>query len=351
MAAFYSQHQPDRSSSSGNSHPELAVARACLKRLPVVFPEEAYLALPISESKRIERRRRAERISDFLVRERDSLTLELGCCTGQMTTALQRATNGRLLAIERDADAVGQAQHRIGSNPRIDLYQDDLLSWSIPRQLAGAIDQIVSTYFFHEVYSSHGRAGYIEALRICRSLLRPGGRLLVIDGISPDAGSVVIRFRDTVMRAQLDQLCALYRHVQPFDVTDLGAGKYRMDTSTLAHFLNTLKFIVPDDLMSYEDTLASLTDERQQVARAFFLLDYYTRSQGAYQVELEQDFAFQDADSWRHSLSVCGMSVSELQTFNERHIEEELWRSGLEVTGLTGKARIHTLIVAERGTL
>lgn len=325
------------------------IARRCAETLPSTFPKEAHLLRSYEQRTQYEREQRVNRIREFLLHGRDSLTLELGCHTGQMTLALQEATGGQVVAIDRDATLISRAAERIGDRPHINLHSIDFLNWHPPTALVEKNDQIVASHFLHEVFSEYGESGYREAIDKCKALLAPGGRLILLDGVCPWEDAVSVRFRDQETRAQLDRFQAIYqaRSVQ-FDVVDRRAC--RMDASVLACFLNTLKFVIPENLAHYESAMENVVGAEQRAARAFFFLEYYTRPQSDFKSELQQDFTFFSQDQWCDSLREAGLNVQAVETYNERQTEGAFWASGLKLDNLPGGTpQIRIRIVAEKG--
>jgi SAM-dependent methyltransferase len=332
----------------GNLATDLPLAYHHVQKLPEIFPDEAHLLLPYDDKRSIERSIRVKRISSFLEKGEDTLALDLGCMAGQTTTPLQFATQGKVIGMDRNQDSVRLAKARNADNPSVDYLEADFLGWDIPRGMEGRADQIFASYFLHEIYSVYGRSGYYEALSKCRAILGEGGRLIILDGVHPEPLSAQVSFRDGQTREQFERFVDLYR---PFRVAyeSVNDGTIEVDLGDFARFLNSLKFIVPTDLKSYEATLRGIAHEHEGTARAFFILDYYTCPLESYAPEYAQDFTFNSRAQWLDTLDAAGFDVEYLTSFNERRIEACFWSSGIEILSPEGKLpEIHICIVGRK---
>ena len=84
---------------------------------------------------------------------------------------------------------------------------------------------------------------------------------------------------------------------------------FQIDLIEFARFLNLLKFIVPNDLEAYERTLLNIDNQREKIARSFYILDYYDRSTSIYTPEFKQNFTFYSKKQWFDVLKLFGFEV------------------------------------------
>lgn len=110
---------------------------------------------------------------------------DLGCGRGAvLLAAAQRLPDGRAHGVDlwRSVDQSGNAeavtQHNaelLGVTDRVTLHTGDLVDLPLPD---GELDVVVSSLAIHNIPSAEGRAKALdEALRV----LRPGGRLMIVD--------------------------------------------------------------------------------------------------------------------------------------------------------------------------
>jgi ubiquinone/menaquinone biosynthesis C-methylase UbiE len=134
----------------------------------------------------------------------DADILDLGCGTGQLAARLaQRAAHGSVLGIDPAEDMIRIARQRQRcDNLRFEVGSSE----AIPAD-AGAFDAAVSTISFHH----WTRPG--ESLREIARVLRPGGRLLILD-----------LCRDSLFMGALDQV---QRRLQPSHAGIASAAEMR----------------------------------------------------------------------------------------------------------------------------
>src|SRR6185312_13132032 len=94
----------------------------------------------------------------------------------------------------------------------------------------GSADTVIFSSIMHEVYSYSGydHARIDRALASAARELRPGGRLLIRDGISPDPRDVLLDLMDEATAAQLERFAREFKHGQ-------GAAFTREPTRDGAH--------------------------------------------------------------------------------------------------------------------
>ncbi len=123
----------------------------------------------------------------------DACILDLGCGTGQLAARLaQRVPHGSVLGVDPADEMirVARRQHRHRKNLRFEVGSSE----AIPAD-AGTFDVVASTISFHHW------ARPVESLRDIARVLRPNGRVLILD-----------LCRDHLFMAALDQL---QRWLQP----------------------------------------------------------------------------------------------------------------------------------------
>jgi SAM-dependent methyltransferase len=304
---------------------ELPIAYSCIQDFLAEFPEEGHLLLSHHEKKQVEREQRVQRIADSLVKGQDTFTLDLGCMSGQMTKSIRTLTGGQVVGIDSDVISVAKAM----ANGSIDYIVANFLEWDIPSNLIGRFHQIVASHFLHELYSKYGETGFNQAIRKAKLLLKKGGKLIITDGVHPENESAPVRFRDIQTLEQFRRFTDRY-NARNISYNVQRDGIINIDQAEFARFLNCLKFVLPGDLRDYEYTLRSIHRGDEKIARAYYILDYYTLPASTYSSEFEQDFTFYAKDKWLESLQSLGFRVDSLKLYNERRTEECFWRSGIE---------------------
>ena len=102
-----------------------------------------------------------------------------------------------------------------------------------------------------------------------------------------------------------------------------------VDFSQFSRFLISLKFVIPDDLHAYEKTLVDIDDIRQKIARAFYILDFYTQPISNFDEEFNQDVPFLSYNNWIQSMCRHSLAIDSASLWNEREIESDFVKSGI----------------------
>ena len=139
----------------------------------------------------------------------DSDVLEFGCGVGAQTLeVLARNPDVRLTAVDRSASslAAARAALRVANRHGVELIEADL--FDLPQDdgplRAGRFDVVLVCFVLEHLDRP------AEALQVARQLLRPGGRLIVIEG---DHGSTTFHPDTEDARAAISCQVALQRQV------------------------------------------------------------------------------------------------------------------------------------------
>ncbi len=104
-----------------------------------------------------------------------SSVLDLGCGTGTLTLALERAAAGvRLTGVDGDPEMLARARAKAGHASSTEWIES--FAQSLPFE-DGSFDRVVSSLVFHHLVPDLKRKALAEARRV----LAPGGRLHVAD--------------------------------------------------------------------------------------------------------------------------------------------------------------------------
>ncbi|MFH1586019.1 MAG: methyltransferase domain-containing protein [archaeon] len=308
---------------------EFPLASQYLMELGELFPDEAYLLLPYDKLKYAKRKANFNRIAKFLNVGEKTLTIELGCGSGQMTLPIQQRTGGKVISIDINQQVVNEAKTLNQNNPSIDYVVTDFTHWADSDLLSKA-NQIIASKFFHEIYSKYGEGGFYQALQKCYSILGQGNKLIIIDGVHPVDSTVNLQFRDTQTEKQFHRFTKLFQALY-IDFESKGDKTLRVNIGEFVRFLNGLKFVVPENLRDYEQSLSSIEDERQRTARAYYIFDHYQYPIGRYAKEFNQDYTFYSQVQWTNSLKSVGFDIKHYTLCNEHEIEAVFWQSGIRI--------------------
>jgi len=125
---------------------------------------------------------------------RPGVVADLGCGTGTVLELLRRKyRKSQFVGVDLSPEMIDRCRKRF---PGVEIRQHDI---TLPLFDDGSIDTIVLCSIMHEVFSYNGLdySAVRHALRRCAEALRPGGRLILRDGLKPAREDVVyLSFRN-----------------------------------------------------------------------------------------------------------------------------------------------------------
>jgi arsenite methyltransferase len=134
---------------------------------------------------RVGKLRLRDKVVDRLALRGDERVLDVGCGHGLMlVAAAKRLTEGRAVGVDiwQKEDQAGNSPEATLRNARAEGVEDRVsLRDGDARQLPfddASFDAVVSSWAIHNIYDADGRA---QALREMARVVKPGGRLAVVD--------------------------------------------------------------------------------------------------------------------------------------------------------------------------
>ncbi|MCA1663042.1 MAG: methyltransferase domain-containing protein [Myxococcales bacterium] len=191
------------------------------------------------------------------------------------------------------------------------------------QQLAdGSADTVIFSSIMHEVYSYSGydRAGVDRALVSAARELRRGGRLLIRDGIRPNARDVLLDLMDASTAAQLERFAREFKH---------GQGAAFTLAATRAGGVATVRLGTDagNELLCKKDYLES------------------------WDIEVHEEYAVFTVDEWRAVLARNFFSVRTIMTYVNEWIRQNRYQGHVNVTELNGTSfwpATNAVIIGER---
>ena len=167
---------------------------------------------------------------------------------------------------------------------------------------------------------------YRPKARIDRALasaareLRPGGRLLIRDGISPDPRDVLLDLMDASTKAQFDRFSREFKHGQGAAFTSLPPRDGAVATVQLsAHLAN--EFLCKKDYLQNWD------------------------------IEVHEEYGVLTVDEWRAALTRNFFEVRTIKTYVNEWIRQNRYCGHVRVTELKGESfwpATNAVIIGER---
>lgn len=135
-------------------------------------------------------RRFRERLLDLTHLEPGESVLDIGCGTGTLAIAAKRrvGASANVHGIDASPEMIARARRkatRAGTDVTFDIAQAQSLPFPDAR-----FDMVLSTVMLHHL----PRAGRAQAIREARRVLRPGGRVLVVDFVTRTGKGLLAHF-------------------------------------------------------------------------------------------------------------------------------------------------------------
>jgi SAM-dependent methyltransferase len=156
----------------------------------------------------------AQKVGDLLPWVLPPRIVDKGCGTGKLLVELSRRFPGAsLVGVDLSREFLRRSDENTYAGGDVQLVLGDAADQQLPD---GSADTIVFSSIMHEVYSYSGydRARIDRALASAARELRPGGRLLIRDGISPDPRDVLLDLLDEPTVAQFGRFAREFKHGQ-----------------------------------------------------------------------------------------------------------------------------------------
>lgn len=193
---------------------------------------------------------------------------ELGCGNGAVLELLSKANpESEIIGVDLSTTLLDLAASRRYEG-KVELVQDNILR---PVFEENSVDTVVLSSVLHEVYSynNYEEGGLHRVLDLARTALRPGGRLIIRDGVKPENKTVYLMFKNEETRERF------YRFAEEF-------GHYAIPYQNAAEFV---RLSLPD-------------------ANEFLTKYFYTAN---WDIEVKEHFGFWTAQQHREALREHGM--------------------------------------------
>jgi len=162
--------------------------------------------------------------------------LDVGCGTGDLTMAAKALTgpDGKVYGTDASPEMIEQAQRKVDQAGVDVTFQVDLIeNITFPDN---QFDIVLSSLMMHHLTDDLKREGLAEIYRV----LKPGGRIMIVDMESSSSGSVFQKFSDLMIqlhgghKAMQDNVKSLIPFVETAGFTDVETGKINRQLSFVA---------------------------------------------------------------------------------------------------------------------
>ena len=261
-----------------------------------------------------------QKVEDLLPWVLPPRIVDKGCGTGKLLVELSRRFPGAsLVGVDLSREFLRRSDENTYAGGDVELVLGDASDQQLPD---GSADTVIFSSIMHEVYSYSGydRSRVDRALASAARELRPGGRLLIRDGISPDAREVLLDLIDAASAAQFDRFAREFKHGQGATFTPVERRDGAVATMRLgAHLAN--EFLCKKDYLKNWD------------------------------IEVHEEYGVFTVDEWRAALGRNFFEARTITTYVNQWIRQNRYEGHVKVTELNGTPfwpATNAVIIGER---
>ncbi len=181
-----------------------------------------------------------QKLKDITPWVKPGLVIDAGIGTGAVLGALNKKfPSSRMVGIDSSRHFAAIAKKKFRNNPKIEIIRADLRD---PVISAKSATTAIFSAVLHELYSYNGYSmdAVIQTLKNGYRALRPGGRLIIRDGIRPEPKEVYLWLKDDGVHNIFRKFAREFKNGSGVEYKTLNTdGKilYRLDLATAYEFL------------------------------------------------------------------------------------------------------------------
>ena len=261
-----------------------------------------------------------QKVEDLLPWVLPPRIVDKGCGTGKLMVELSRRFPGAsLVGVDLSRELLRRSDENTYAGGDVELLLGDAADQQLPDRSA---DTVIFSSIMHEFYrySGYDRARVDRALAAAARELRPGGRLLIRDGISPDPRPVLLDLIDAPTAAQFERFAREFKHGQGAAFTSVERRDGAAATVRLsAHLAN--EFLCKKDYLKNWD------------------------------IEVHEEYGVFTVDEWRAALGRNFFQARTITTYVNQWIRQNRYQGRVKVTELDGTSfwpATNAVIIGER---
>jgi SAM-dependent methyltransferase len=262
----------------------------------------------------------AQKVEDLVPWVLSGRIVDKGCGTGKLLVELSRRFPGAsLVGVDLSREFLRRSDENTYAGGDVELVLGDAADQQL---VDGSADTVIFSSIMHEIYSYSGydRGRIDRALASAARELRPGGRVLIRDGISPDPRDLLLDLMDAGTDAQLDRFAREFKHGQgaPFAAVERRDGAIRT-VRLSAHLCN--EFLCKKDYLKNWD------------------------------IEIHEEYGVLTVEEWRAALTRNFFDVRTITTYVNPWILQNRYQGHVRVTELDGTTfwpATNAVIIGER---
>jgi SAM-dependent methyltransferase/nicotinamide mononucleotide adenylyltransferase len=248
-----------------------------------------------------------QKVEDLLPWVLPPRIVDKGCGTGKLLVELSRRFPGAsLVGVDLSRELLRRSDENTYAGGDVTLIPGDAADPQLPD---GSADTVIFSSIMHEVYSYGGydRARIDRALASAARELKPGGRVLIRDGVSPGDRPVLLALGDGETAARFDRFAREFKH---------GQG---------ARFDPALE----------NDGVVRVVRLSAQLANEFLCKKDYVEN---WEIEVHEEYGVLTVGEWQAALARAGFVVRAIKAYVNEWIRQHRYEGRVRVTELDGTA-------------
>jgi SAM-dependent methyltransferase/nicotinamide mononucleotide adenylyltransferase len=213
----------------------------------------------------------AQKLEDLLPWVLPGTIVDKGCGTGKLLVELSRRfPESSLVGVDLSRELLRRSDENTYAGGDVQLVLGDAAEAQLPDASA---DTVIFSSIMHEIYSYGGyqRGRITQALTSAARELRPGGRVLIRDGVSPDPARWRLALLDDETRARFTRFAREFKHGQGAHFERLAGGDLLLNAHEVNEFLCKKDYVVNWDIEVHEEYgVLTVAEWRQALADAGF---------------------------------------------------------------------------------
>lgn len=242
-----------------------------------------------------------QKLDDLLAWVEPGSIVDKGCGTGKLLVELSKVyPKSTFTGVDLSREFLRLCDENTYASEDVALVFGNIIEQCVP---AGTASTVIFSSVTHEIYSYSGysHAELERAMRNAAAELKPGGRVLMRDGVSPPPATWRLRFLDTQTRDTFERFAREFKHGAGAPHERLSGGEVRLSSHCANEFL----------------------------CKKDYLKNWH--------IEVHEEYGALTLDGWRALLERVGLEPLHVHGYVNGWIAENRYQGHVELTDDSGK--------------
>lgn len=178
-----------------------------------------------------------QKLEDLVGWVKPGCIVDKGCGTGRLLVELSRLfPSSQLVGVDLSREFLRLCDENTYASEDVALVFGNIIERNVP---PGSATTVIYSSVMHEVhsYSNYQRSEIDRALRNCFEELRPGGRVLIRDGVSPEPATWQLHFSNAATNDIFERFAREFCHGRGAKFERLGPDRVQLSSHDANEFL------------------------------------------------------------------------------------------------------------------